>query len=129
MDSLELNMTNADNAAEAEVSTEKKPYFKQSVYFGNNSATLNATFLPYIQNLTQILVKYPETKVFLVGWASPVGNTSYNKQLSMRRAEAVEQAFINNGIDASLILTSFKGEDKSSSEQHARRVDMSIIVM
>jgi len=128
MDSLELKMINAEKATKAEGTTEKTSYFKQPVYFGNNSATLNATYFPHIQNLTQVLVKYPEAKVMLEGWASPVGSASYNKQLSMRRAEAVEQAFINNGIDAARIITSFRGEDKSSSEQHARRVDMAIIV-
>ena len=78
--------------------------------------------------MTQILNKYPEAKVMLEGWASMVGKADYNKQLSMRRAEAVEKALINNRIDASRIITSFRGEDKVSSEQYARRVDMSIIV-
>ena len=46
----------------------------------------------------------------------------------MRRAESVEKAFVNNNIQASRIITSFKGEDKKSSAAHARRVEMSIIV-
>ena len=64
----------------------------------------------------------------LEGWASPLGKSNYNKQLSMRRAEAVEKVFIDQRVDASRIIVSFRGEDKLSSEQHARRVDMSIIV-
>ncbi|WP_445734513.1 OmpA family protein [Mariniflexile sp.] len=129
LDSLESKMMHADKAAaKKKESPEKKSYFKQQVYFGNNSATLNANYFSRIQDLTQILVKYPEAKIMLEGWASPKGNASYNKQLSMRRAEAVEQAFINNGIDPNRIITSFRGEDKTSSDQHARRVDMAIIV-
>ncbi|MGB5941963.1 MAG: OmpA family protein, partial [Leeuwenhoekiella sp.] len=64
----------------------------------------------------------------LEGWASPTGKVSYNKELSMRRAESVEQAFLNNRIDKSRIISSFRGEDTTSSEAYARRVDMSIIV-
>lgn len=105
-----------------------KSYFKQQVYFANNSEALNAEYLKYVQDLTQVLITYPEAKVLLEGWASPVGKADYNKRLSMRRSEAVQKAFLNNGIDKSRILTSFKGEDKLSSDQHARRVDMSIIV-
>ncbi|RXJ44415.1 OmpA family protein [Gelidibacter gilvus] len=128
MDCLESKMIAADKLTKAEDSGEIKSYFKQQVYFDNNSETLRADYFPYIQDLTQILNQFPEAKVMLEGWASTVGKANYNKQLSMRRAEAVEQAFINNRIDASRIIVSFRGEDKLSSEQHARRVDMSIIV-
>ncbi len=128
MDSLESKMIASDKLAKTEDSSGIKSYFKQQVYFDNNSETLSADYIPYIQDLTQILNKFPEAKVMLEGWASPLGKSNYNKQLSMRRAEAVEKAFINNRVDASRILVSFRGEDKTSSEQHARRVDMSIIV-
>ncbi|MEO8933208.1 MAG: OmpA family protein [Xanthomarina sp.] len=128
MDSLESKMMAKDKLPKKEESTEDKSYFKQQVYFANNSVTLNSEYYAYIQDLTQILIKYPEAKLMLEGWASTKGKADYNKQLSMRRAEAVEKAFTNNRIDASRIITSFKGEDLTSSEQHARRVDMSIIV-
>ena len=128
MDSLESKMIASNKLKKTEDSSEIKSYFKQQVYFDNNSETLNADYVPYIQDLIQILNKYPEAKIMLEGWASPLGKSDYNKQLSMRRAEAVEKAFINNRVDKSRIIVSFRGEDKVSSEQHARRVDMSIIV-
>ena len=124
LESMEAKM-NADKNVS---SSDNKSYFKQQVYFANNSESLNSEYLRYVQDLTQILITYPEAKVLLEGWASPVGKADYNKRLSMRRSEAVQKAFLNNGIDQSRILTSFKGEDKESSAQHARRVDMSIIV-
>ena len=128
MDSLESKMIAANKLTKIEDSGDIKSYFKQQVYFDNNSETLRGDYIPYIQDLVQILNQFPEAKVMLEGWASTVGKANYNKQLSMRRAEAVEKAFINNRIDASRIITSFRGEDTASSEQHARRVDMSIIV-
>jgi len=128
MDSLERKMNAANKVAKTAEPEENKSYFRQQVYFDNNSVALRGEYYKYIQDLTQILISYPEAKVMLEGWASPVGKATYNKQLSMRRAEAVQKAFVNNRIDASRIITAFKGEDKSSSAQHARRVDMSIIV-
>jgi outer membrane protein OmpA-like peptidoglycan-associated protein len=128
LDSLESKMAAPKAQVIAEASKDNKSYFKQQVYFDNNSETLGAEYLPYIKNLTQLLAEYPEAKVMLEGWASPLGKADYNKQLSMRRSLAVEKAFMNNGIAKSRLLTSFRGEDNSSSEQHARRVEMSIIV-
>ena len=125
MDSLESKMKASKKSTKYD---ENKTYFRQQVYFDNNSETLQAEYLRYVQDLTQILIKYPEAKILLEGWASPLGSVNYNKQLSMRRAESVEKAFVNNNIQASRIITSFKGEDKKSSAAHARRVEMSIIV-
>ncbi|MBZ9650904.1 OmpA family protein [Psychroflexus montanilacus] len=128
LDSLESKFIAGNKLSKTEDLREEKTYFKQQVYFDNNSETIKAEFYPNIQDLTQILIDYPEAKVLLEGWASPVGKVNHNKALSMRRAEAVEQALINNSIDKTRILISFRGEDKTSLEANARRVDMSIIV-
>ncbi len=127
LDSLELKMTASGKIVEKDDSREKT-YFKQQVYFANDSEKLDDEYFRYIKDFTQILVTYPEAKILMEGWASPVGKSDYNKRLSMRRAESVESAFIKNGIAKNRLIVSFRGEDKSSSEQHARRVDMSIIV-
>ena len=128
MQLLELKMKGSSKETVKEVKGAEKTYFKQQVYFANNSETLGDEYIKYVQELTQILIQFPEAKVLLEGWASPKGTVLYNKQLSMRRAESVEKAFLNNGISASRVLSSFRGVDRKSSEQHARRVDMSIIV-
>lgn len=128
MDSLMLKLKNTDNSINTKDPAQQDSYFKEQVYFDNNSEQLKGNYFPHIQDLAYILVKYPKAKILLEGWASPLGKVNYNKLLSMRRAESVERAFINSGIDANRIITSFRGEDKSSSEQVARRVDMSIVL-
>lgn len=102
--------------------------FKKQVFFDNNSIDLKPADYHYIQDVTAVLKQYPELSVVLEGWASTRGRAEYNKQISMRRAEAVEQALVNNGIASDRIVSSFKGEDPNSSEAIARRVDMSIIM-
>lgn len=128
MDSLQLQMRKVQESAVKETDSGRKSYFKEQVFFDNDSDQLRANYFPYIQDVTQVLMKYPEAKVLLEGWASTKGNSTYNKQLSMRRAESVERTLIQNGIDSSRIITAFRGEDKSSSEQQARRVDMAIVL-
>ncbi|MGB5944262.1 MAG: OmpA family protein, partial [Leeuwenhoekiella sp.] len=91
MDSLEAKMIAANKLTVKENDDEgegEKTYFKQEVFFGNNSETLEAEYYTRIKELTQILIQYPEAKILLEGWASPTGKLSYNKELSMRRAEA-----------------------------------------
>ena len=125
LDSLQAKMTPDKKVLKSGTNA---TYFRKQVYFQNNSESLENEYLQFVGDLTQILNKYPEAKILLEGWASPVGSANYNKQLSMRRAESVEKAFLNNNIQQSRILTSFKGEDNKSSEEKARRVEMSIIV-
>lgn len=102
--------------------------FKKQVFFDNNSIELKPADYRYIQDVTVVLKQYPELSVVLEGWASTRGRAEYNKQISMRRAEVVEQALVNNGISSDRIVSSFRGEDPNSSEAIARRVDMSIIM-
>lgn len=102
--------------------------FKKQVFFANNSDQLSPSDYAYIQDVTKVLRDYPELSIILEGWASAKGNPEYNKQLSMRRAESVEKALLNNGIDTRRIVSSFRGEDTSTSEAMARRVDMSVIL-
>ena len=129
MSNLEQKMLDSEKKSDKkETPKSENTFFKEKVYFENNSETLQDSYEDKVIELTEILKKYPETKIVLEGWASPLGSANYNKQLSMRRAEAVKQAFVDKGVAKNRILTSFKGEDKTSSEQHARRVEMSVMV-
>lgn len=130
--SLEERLANTENPVERrsllEELLEKFKNFKKQVFFANNSDRLGPNDLAYIRDVADVLKQYPELSIVLEGWASTKGNIDYNKQLSMRRSESVEQALLNNGIYPNRIVSSFRGEDTSTSEAMARRVDMSIIL-
>lgn len=130
--SLEQRLANAENPIERRYLLEellaKFKNFKKQIFFANNSDQLESNDFGYIQDVTQILRQYPELSVVLEGWASPIGKVDYNKQLSMRRSESVERAFLKNGISQDRLVSSFRGVDKSTSASMARRVDMSIIL-
>lgn len=130
--SLEQKLANTQNPTERRSLLEellaKFKNFKKQVFFANNSEQLSPKDFAYIQDVAQVLKQYPELSIVLEGWASPTGKVDYNKQLSMRRSESVEQALLSNSISPNRIVSSFRGEDKSSTEAMARRVDMSIIL-
>lgn len=132
LDSLEMRIANTDNPEERQMLLEElmKKYknFKKQIFFDNNSTEVKMAFAAQIQEIVQLLEKYPELSVMLEGWASPVGNAKYNKQLSMQRAESVEEVLVANGVAKNKIITAFRGEDTEAAEAEARRVDISVIV-
>jgi hypothetical protein len=68
------------------------------------------------ENLVPPLRADPGQRVFLRGMASQAGNAAYNLQLSRRRVEAVRTFLISQGARPPQIVTSFTGENLSTSK-------------
>ena len=68
------------------------------------------------ENLVPPLRADPGQRVFLRGMASQAGNANYNLQLSRRRVEAVRTFLISQGAKPPQIVTSFTGENLSTSK-------------
>ena len=69
-----------------------------------------------VENLVPPLTADPGQRVFLRGMASQAGNAAYNLQLSRRRVEAVRTFLISQGVRPAQIVTSFTGENLSTSK-------------
>ena len=75
------------------------------VLFANDSDVIPETFLLQIQHMADFLDTYPEAYIELKGYASPVGNTEYNVDLSKRRATKVREQLIAEGVTPERIKT------------------------
>lgn len=72
---------------------------QRTVYFGFNRSTLNAHEKRKLDEVSGILLSSHEVdSVDIVGYADPIGKTSYNKRLSMRRAETVKAYLAQKGL-------------------------------
>ncbi|MEC6907878.1 OmpA family protein [Photobacterium piscicola] len=107
---------------------------KIHVLFANDSAEIPENYMQNIKQMSQFLVKYPKTYIELKGYASPVGNANYNVALSKRRASAIRQALINDGIPPSRIKTMGFGDsdpvaayDVEESNTLSRRVIAQVV--
>ncbi|BDY11728.1 OmpA family protein [Hydrogenimonas cancrithermarum] len=80
--------------------------------FPTNSSKIPAEFMPNIEKLVDYMKKHSDSKVILEGHTDSVGSAAYNLQLSKRRAEAVKEALVAHGIDASRITVKAFGESK-----------------
>lgn len=68
------------------------------ILFANDSAQIQPAFLAQIREMSAFLDTYPSTSIELRGYASKIGNSQYNLALSERRAQAVEDALLSNGV-------------------------------
>ncbi|GAK84547.1 hypothetical protein JCM19238_2115 [Vibrio ponticus] len=68
------------------------------ILFANDSSTIEPVFETQIRNMSDFLKRFPETAIEVQGYASAVGSPEYNLALSKRRAVAVEQELLGNGI-------------------------------
>ncbi|MEG3755587.1 OmpA family protein [Psychromonas arctica] len=65
------------------------------VNFDNDSSIVDPKYFPEIQKLAILLKDYKSVNVSIEGHTSKVGSAEYNKQLSLKRAEAVKSILVN----------------------------------
>ena len=101
---------------------------KTPIYFANNAYSPLPHDTEAISQIVNMLNDNPELSILLEGYASDVGSSAYNNQLSMRRSESVARLLEQRGIALQRILTAFRGIDHSVDKEKARRVDISVII-
>ena len=84
--------------------------FKDKVLFGYNQSDLSTTAITNLNTLKNILIKYPETNITVIGHTDSKGSDEYNQSLSERRSNAVTNYLRQNGIPGSRLTAIGKGE-------------------
>jgi outer membrane protein OmpA-like peptidoglycan-associated protein len=103
------------------------------VRFGYNSAAVPADFKPYLVNLAEAL-RRPEAQgkvVIIAGHTDSKGDAAYNMTLSARRARAVEQFLIAQGVGPQQVVSTGRGETQlipghEQDDMLNRRVEFSV---
>jgi len=103
------------------------------VLFETGRADLRAGALRNLYPLVTFLQKYPERQAMIEGHTDSVGSDSSNLDLSQRRADAVRDFLMQNGVKASQITTRGYGKaspiasnDTAAGRQQNRRVEIII---
>jgi OmpA-OmpF porin, OOP family len=103
------------------------------VLFETGKADLRPGALRNLYPLVTFLQKYPERRVVIEGHTDNVGSDAYNLDLSQRRADAVRDFLLQNGVQAAQLST--RGYGKASpiasnataeGRQRNRRVELII---
>jgi outer membrane protein OmpA-like peptidoglycan-associated protein len=101
------------------------------VLFDTGKATLKPGAYSTIERLATVLKEDSSRRVMIEGHTDSTGSDEYNQGLSERRAQSVQAALFERGVEASQISTVGKGEttpvasnDNAAGRQQNRRVEL-----
>ena len=101
---------------------------KSETYFDYDKSDIKPGAYPEIQRIATVLNKYPQTTIEVGGHTDSRGSEEYNLRLSERRAAAVKNALVQDGVASQRIRAVGYGESRPISASHDlnRRVEIII---
>jgi OmpA-OmpF porin, OOP family len=104
------------------------------IFFDYDKAVLKPESFPELERIVQLLNEKPNMTIELAGHTDNRGTMTYNKNLSLRRANAVKKFMTSKGIGANRITTIGYGEsrplvsndDEKEGREINRRVEFKI---
>jgi outer membrane protein OmpA-like peptidoglycan-associated protein len=104
------------------------------ILFDVDRAELNPGGFQQVGRIAEFLRAFPERNVLIEGHTDSTGADGYNEQLSLRRAYAVEDFLISEGIDPLRVIARGYGKlypvatnDTTAGRQQNRRVEIVIL--
>ena len=102
------------------------------IYFDTNMSKVPHKSMKNIDNVADILNKYPKAKISIVGVADRRGSAKANQKLSLKRAKAVQGILKKLGVAESQMKLNPIGEVDSSTKTKAdlwmnRRVEFKFL--
>jgi len=104
------------------------------ITFDTAKAVIKPNFTPVLNDIANVMTKYPETKIEVQGHTDNVGNDASNLSLSQLRAQSVTSYLNGQGVDSNRIKAVGYGEsmpiasnDTPSGRAANRRVEIKII--
>ncbi len=92
--------------------------FKSDLLFDVNSSAVKAGAFDELARVARVVNQYPQTTLTIAGHTDSTGKADYNQKLSERRAEAVKNALVGQGVAAARINTIGYGPSKPIGDNH-----------
>ncbi len=107
--------------------------FKEKILFGFDRSDLNTSAQTNLSKLVEVLQKYPDTNIEIIGHTDSKGTDAYNQALSERRANSVASYLRSQGISTTRLTAKGMGEsdpvasnDTEEGQSQNRRVEFVI---
>ena len=84
--------------------------FKDKILFGFDRSDLGTAAQQNLNKLSDVLKRYPDTDIQIIGHTDDKGTDSYNQGLSERRAASVAAYLRSQGISSTRLVTKGLGE-------------------
>jgi outer membrane protein OmpA-like peptidoglycan-associated protein len=88
----------------------KHHYDLYGIHFDFDQAVIKPDSNALLDDIATTLKNFPEWRLRIAGHTDSTGNAAYNEVLSMNRANAIQQALVDRGIDAARLETLGLGE-------------------
>jgi OmpA-OmpF porin, OOP family len=129
IDDLKNNKLSPAKMAEMRNNFEFKP-----LYFDYDKAQIREEYVSYLKTMAMIVLSHSDLRIKVTGHTDGDGSDSYNLDLSKRRAKAILNFFIGEGLAAERIEIDFRGKREpvapnstAEGKQKNRRVDFAFI--
>jgi outer membrane protein OmpA-like peptidoglycan-associated protein len=104
----------------------------QGVLFDHDKANLKRDSMPIVFALAAALLESPEIRVNINGYTDSHGGLDYNIDLSRRRAQAVEEALVKQGVSKERLHVNAYGvaspiADNSTEDGRARNRRVEVV--
>ncbi|MFO7801372.1 MAG: OmpA family protein, partial [Desulfovermiculus sp.] len=102
--------------------------FDSEVLFDFDSATIKPGGQTEISRVADVLNQYPQTNIRVEGHTDASGPEEYNQRLSERRAQAVKNALMQQGVEDWRITTAGYGESQPVSSNAAANRRVTVVI-
>lgn len=100
---------------------EEGKFSTTGIQFETNSAAIKAESTGVLKEVADLLKKYSDIKIMVVGHTDSDGSDAANLELSKKRAQAVKDFLATEfGIDTARINTDGKGEKEAIADNNTR---------
>lgn len=111
-----------------------KNFIFEPVNFDHDSSIVKPEYHKYLKELADIVMSHSDLRIKIIGHTDAVGSDEYNIGLSKRRAEAIKEFLVKQGLKADRIEIEYKGETQpietnttDEGKAQNRRVDVIFI--
>ena len=133
IDRFIFDIENGISSQEQRIAELKKFEF-ESIYFESDKSFIKEEFEEYLMSIVKILFSHSDIRIKVIGNTDSDGSDGYNEKLSKKRAEAIMEFLLNNGVKKERIEFEFRGEKKpvksnktGEGKKKNRRVDFEFI--
>jgi outer membrane protein OmpA-like peptidoglycan-associated protein len=113
---------------------ERSSFQFQPIYFDYDKAEIRSENIAFLKKIIRVVDGHSDLRIKVTGHTDGDGSDAYNEELSKKRAQALIDFFIANGLSRDRIVLDFKGEKQPidnnatpEGKQRNRRVDFSFI--
>ncbi|MDR1834727.1 MAG: OmpA family protein [Fusobacteriaceae bacterium] len=96
-------------------------YLPSGVTFGTDQYRIRSQFYGVLDDIADVLIQYPESRIIVAGHTDSDGSADYNQDLSEKRANSVKNYLRQQGVQSRRITAVGYGESEPVSSNSTAR--------